>query len=388
MRTNEIRKKYLEYFANRGHAVIPSASLVPENDPTTLFTGSGMQPLVPFLLGEPHPQGKRLTDSQKSFRSGDIDDIGDNRHTTFFEMLGNWSLGDYFKEEQLNWFFDFLTTEVGIDANHLYVTVFAGDENAGVPRDTESVDIWKRLFKTRGIEAKDVELLTEENGGRLGMQNGRIFYYDAKKNWWSRSGTPDKMPEGEPGGPDSEVFYEFTHIEHDKKFGEHCHPNCDCGRFLEIGNSVFMEYKRTAKGFEKLPQRNVDFGGGLERITAASENTSDVFTIDIFEHIIKELENRSGKKYSDPAHTASFRVIADHLRSSVFLIGDGVTPGNTEQNYFVRRLIRRAVRYADKIGIEASGLSSFVVPLLEFYKGAYPETYAKRDFIHEEIAKN
>ena len=387
MRTNEVRKKYLEYFENRGHAVIPSASLVPENDPTTLFTGSGMQPLVPFLLGEPHPQGKRLTDSQKSFRSGDIDDIGDNRHTTFFEMLGNWSLGDYFKEEQLNWFFDFLTTEVGIDANHLYVTVFAGDENAGVPRDTESVDIWKRLFKTRGIEAKDVELLTEENGGKVGMQNGRIFYYDAKKNWWSRSGTPDKMPEGEPGGPDSEVFYEFTHIEHDKKFGEHCHPNCDCGRFLEIGNSVFMEYKRTANGFEKLPQRNVDFGGGLERITAASENTSDVFTIDIFEHIIKELENRSGKKYSDSAHIASFRVIADHLRSSVFLIGDGVTPGNTEQNYFVRRLIRRAVRYADKIGIEASGLSNFVEPLLEFYKDAYPETYSKKDFIREEIAK-
>lgn len=387
MRTNEVRKKYLEYFENRGHKVIPSASLVPENDPTTLFTGSGMQPLVPYLLGEPHPEGKRLTDSQKSFRSGDIDDIGDNRHTTFFEMLGNWSLGDYFKEEQLNWFFDLLTTEIGIDANRLYVTVFAGDENAGVPRDTESVEIWKRLFKTRDIDAKDVELMSEENGGRLGMQNGRIFYYDAKKNWWSRSGTPDKMPEGEPGGPDSEVFYEFTHIEHDKKFGEHCHPNCDCGRFLEIGNSVFMEYKRTSSGFEKLPQRNVDFGGGLERITAASENKSDVFKIDVFEHIIKELEARSGKKYDDSEYTASFRVIADHLRSSVFLIGDGVIPGNTEQNYFVRRLIRRAVRYADKIGIEASGLSTFVEPLLEFYKEAYPETYAKKDFIRDEIAK-
>ncbi len=385
MTSAEVRKKYLEFFEKRGHKIIPSASLVPENDPTTLFTGSGMQPLVPFLLGQPHPAGKRLTDSQKSFRSGDIDDIGDNRHTTFFEMLGNWSLGDYFKQEQLSWFFEFLTKEIGIDPNKLFVTVFAGDQKARVERDNESVEIWKKLFQEKGIEAKDVELLTEENGSKVGMQGGKIFYYDAKKNWWSRSGVPENMPEGEPGGPDSEVFYEFEHIEHDKKFGEHCHPNCDCGRFLEIGNSVFMEFVRTKNGFEKLPQRNVDFGGGLERITAVSENKSDVFQIDVFQNIISELERLSGKKYSDPAYTAAFRIVADHLRSSVFLIGDGVSPGNTERNYFVRRLLRRAVRYADKIGIGESGLSKLVLPLLEHYKEAYPETYKQASRIENEI---
>ncbi len=385
MQLREVRKKYLEFFEKRGHKVIPSASLVPENDPTTLFTGSGMQPLVPYLLGEPHPAGKRLTNSQKSFRSGDIDDIGDNRHTTFFEMLGNWSLGDYFKEEQLSWFFEFLTEEIGIDPQRLFVTVFAGNKQANIERDQESMEIWKKLFREKGIEAKDVELLTEENGAKVGMQGGRIFYYDAKKNWWSRSGVPENMPVGEPGGPDSEVFYEFEHVEHDKKFGEHCHPNCDCGRFLEIGNSVFMEFKRTESGFEKLPQRNVDFGGGLERITAVSENKSDVFLIDVFQNVISQLEGLSGKKYSDKTYTGAFRIVADHLRSSVFLIGDGVTPSNTDQGYFVRRLLRRAVRYADKIGIGESGLSKLVLPLLEHYKDAYRATYDKTSNIESEI---
>ncbi|MDO8452065.1 MAG: alanine--tRNA ligase-related protein, partial [bacterium] len=241
MTLNEIRAKYWEFFKAREHAVIPSAPVVPENDPTTLFTGSGMQPLVPYLLGKDHPSGKRLVNSQKSFRAMDIEEVGDNRHTTFFEMLGNWSLGDYFKKEQLPWFFEFLTDVVGLDPKKLYVTVFIGDDKNNVPRDTVSAEIWKDLFSNNGIDAKVVEIGSEQNGYEVGMQGGRIFYYDAKKNWWSRAGVPENMPAGEPGGPDSEVFYDFG-TPHDKTFGEQCHPNCDCGRFLEIGNSVFMQY--------------------------------------------------------------------------------------------------------------------------------------------------
>ena len=386
MRTDEVRNKFIEFFSERGHAVIPSASLVPENDPTTLFTGSGMQPLVPYLLGQKHPQSDKLVNSQKSFRSADIEDVGDNRHTTFFEMLGNWSLGNYFKREQLPWFFEFLTNVIGLDASKLYVTVFAGDEKNGIPRDTESVDVWKQLFHKKGIDAKDIELLTEENGGKCGMQGGRIFYYNAKKNWWSRSGVPDNMPVGEPGGPDSEVFYEFEQIAHDPKFGSNCHPNCDCGRFLEIGNSVFMEYRKNTDGtFSKLPQQNVDFGGGLERITAVSLNSPDVFMIDVFGGTIQTLEKLSGKSYSDPTYRSSFRIIADHVRASIFLIGDGVLPGNTDQGYFVRRLLRRAVRFSDKLNIKKTGLATLVGPILEYYKDAYPETYSKQEKIQNEI---
>src|SRR3989339_385570 len=243
MTINEIRSKYLEFFSARAHMPVPSSSLIPGNDPTTLFTGSGMQPLVPYLLGKNHPAGIRLTNAQKAFRSMDIEEVGDNRHTTFFEMLGNWSLGDYFKQEQLSWFFKFLTDEVGLDPQKLYVTVFIGAEKNNVPKDVESAEIWKKLFSEKGVEAEVVEIGSEENGYNVGMtaasgKEGRIFYYDAKKNWWSRAGTPDKMPAGEPGGPDSEVFYDFGTL-HDLKFGRECHPNCDCGRFLEIGNSVF-----------------------------------------------------------------------------------------------------------------------------------------------------
>ncbi|MFC1731915.1 alanine--tRNA ligase-related protein, partial [candidate division KSB1 bacterium] len=262
MNSSEVRQKYLKFFEERGHTIIPSASIRPENDPTTLFVGSGMQPLIPYLLGEKHPKGIRLTNSQKCFRAEDIEEVGDNRHTTFFEMLGNWSLGDYFKQEQLPWFFEFLTDKekgVGLDPEKLYITAFLGDEKLGVPKDNESVEIWKRLFKEKGIDAKDVEIGSEEDGYKKGMRGGRIFYYDAKKNWWSRSGTPENMPVGEPGGPDSEVFYDFGG-EHDKSFGENCHPNCDCGRFMEIGNNVFMEYIKKEDGsFETLPQKNVDF---------------------------------------------------------------------------------------------------------------------------------
>lgn len=387
MTSEQVRSKYLEFFKKQGHAIIPSSLLVPENDPTTLFTGSGMQPLVPYLLGQKHPQGKRLANSQKSFRSADIEDVGDNRHTTFFEMLGNWSLGDYFKKEQLPWFFDYLTKEIKLDPHRLYVSVFIGDAENSVPKDTESAEIWKDIFKSIGIDAQEVELGSEQNGGEKGMQGGRIFYYDAKKNWWSRSGVPANMPPGEPGGPDSEVFYEFDHIPHNPKYGKHCHPNCDCGRFMEIGNSVFMEYKKNEDGtFSKLPQRNVDFGGGLERITAASENTSDVFQIDIFKGTIQALEKLSKKTYTDEKYTSAFRIIADHLRASIFLIGDGVVPSNTDQGYFVRRLLRRAIRYWDSLGISDAGLSALVDPILSYYQSAYAETFEKRSTIKAEIA--
>lgn len=383
MTLSEVRAKFLAYYKTQGHTVLPSAPLVPDNDPTTLFTGSGMQPLVPYLLGQKHPAGTRLANSQKSFRSGDIEDVGDNRHTTFFEMLGNWSLGDYFKEKQIPWVFGFLTKEVGLDPQRIYVTVFSGDEKNGVPRDMEAVALWKKLFAEKGIDAKDVEILTESRGGEVGMQGGRIFYYDTKKNWWSRAGVPEKMPTGEPGGPDSEMFYEFTAITHDEKFGKHCHPNCDCGRFMEIGNSVFMEYRKVANGFEKLPQRNVDFGGGLERITAASLDNPDVFRIDAFSGIISEIEKLSGKKYEE--NLRAFRIVADHLRASVFLIADGVNPSNTDQGYFVRRLLRRAVRYGNDLGIQS--LSVLVPIIIATYKDHYQNLSEKQSLISEEIVR-
>ncbi len=377
MDSSEIRKKFLKFFESRGHAVIPSASLVPEGDMTTLFTGSGMQPLIKYLLGEKHPKGVRLVNSQKSFRAEDIDEVGDNRHTTFFEMLGNWSLGDYFKQEQLPWFFEFLTEEIGLDPSKLYVTVFAGDPESNVPRDTESVEIWKRLFKEKGIEAKDMELITEENASELGMQEGRIFYYRTK-NWWSRAGAPAKMPPHEPGGPDSEVFFEFTDAPHDEKFGKYCHPNCDCGRFMEIGNSVFMEYIKKEDGtFEKLAQQNVDFGGGLERITAASRNDPDMFNIDLLKSLIAVLpiaDTDQGRKC----------IIVDHARASFFLIADGVRPSNKQQGYILRRLLRRMIVQAhlgsfgsfagtDTLSMSAAeDIKAVFRKISEIYRGIYP----------------
>lgn len=383
MTLNEIRKAYLDFFKARGHAIVPSASLVPENDPTTLFTGSGMQPMVPYLLGEVHPMGTRIADSQKSFRAVDIEEVGDNRHTTFFEMLGNWSLGDYFKKEQLPWVFELLIDELGLDPERLYVTVFIGDEAQKLPKDTESAGIWKDLFASKGIEAHEAEMGSEAQGYVRGMKEGeRIFYYDAAKNWWSRSGTPERMPAGEPGGPDSELFYEFTDVEHDPSFGEHCHPNCDCGRFLEIGNSVFMKYVKQADGsFADLPKHNVDFGGGLERFAMALANNHDIIDV-CHREIVDALETASGVSYSTPEHTASFRIIADHIRAAVFLIGDGVEPSNADQGYFVRRLLRRAITHWDKLGISEAGLSSLVLPALLPYKDAYPKTYELRDHIH------
>ena len=385
MGINEIREKYLNFFKERGHAIIPSSPIVPENDPTTLFTGSGMQPLIPYLLGKDHPAGKRLANSQKCFRALDIDEVGDNRHTTFFEMLGNWSLGDYGKKEELSWFFEFLTDVVGLDPRRLYVTVFIGDERKGIPRDAESANIWKELFAKKGLNAKEVEIGSSTDGSRLGLEGGRIFFYDAEKNWWSRTGAPDLMPAGEPGGPDSEVFYDFA-TPHDAKYGKECHPNCDCGRFLEIGNAVFMQYIKldpsTSSGqaaFGLLPKQNVDFGGGLERIAAASNNDPDIFNTDAFEEITTLLEHYSdGKSYIDSRYTRSFRIVADHIRAAAFMIADGVRPSNSERGYILRRLIRRATQHAEILGAaqgqeENNELVRCAIIVIEKYKKAYPE---------------
>ena len=320
MRGNEVREKYLKFFEARGHKIIAPAPLVLEDDPTTLFTSSGMQPLVSYLMGKPHSEGKRLVNSQPSLRVGDIEEVGDNRHTTFFEMLGNWSLGDYFKKEQIAWFWEFLTKELNLPPQKLYVSVFEGEGK--VAKDEESAQIWKSL----------------------GVAEDHIFYYGVKKNWWSRSGTPSQMPVGEIGGPDSEVFFEFESIKHDPKYGEKCHPNCDCGRFLEIGNSVFMEYEKTKNGLVELPNKNVDFGGGLERLTAAANNDPDIFKTDLFWPLIKKIEEVSGKAYE--GYESDMRVIADHLKASVFLIAGGVSPSNKLQGYILRRLLRRAATKA------------------------------------------
>lgn len=382
MKAAQVRSKYLEFFKARQHAIVPRAPIVPQEDPTTLFTGSGMQPMVPFLLGEKHPEGVRLADSQTCFRAEDIDDVGDNRHTTFFEMLGNWSLGDYFKAEQLNWFFEFLVDEIGLDPSKLFVTAFIGDKKAGVPKDTEAAEIWQTLFKSKNIDAKVVEIGSEEDGYSKGMQGGRIFYYDAKKNWWSRAGVPENMPAGEPGGPDSEVFYEFDYIEHDKSFGEHCHPNCDCGRYMEIGNSVFMQYQKQKDGsFKELKQKNIDFGGGLERITAASIDSADMFKIDVLWNVIEKLQDLTGKKYED--HVEAKRVIADHLRSATFMAVDGVVPSNTAQGYVMRRLLRRAIRRGYELGIEKELTTTIAQVVINEYKGEYPEFHNNQKMIME-----
>lgn len=324
---SEIIKKYLAFFEKRGHSVIPNASLIPQNDPTTLFINSGMQPLVPYLLGETHPLGKKLVDVQNCFRAQDIEEIGDNRHTTFFRMMGNWSLGEYFKKDQLRWIFTFLTDTkegLGLNPKNLYVTVFIGNDQ--VPKDEESIAIWKELFATVGIDAKEDE---------------RIFAYGTSKNWWSRAGVPENMPAGEPGGPSSEMFYDFG-TPHDKAFGETCHVNCDCGRYVEIGNSVFMQYKKLADGtLEELSQKNVDFGGGLERLLAASENQPDVFQIPPFSPIIASIEKVTGKKYA--GHSREMRIVTDHFAAASFIAKDGIVPVNKDQGYILRRLIRRGL---------------------------------------------
>ncbi len=349
MSASDILDKYIGFFEKRGHNRIENSSLIPLNDPTTLFTSSGMQPLLPYLLGEKHPAGKRLVNAQNCFRAQDIDEIGDNRHTTFFRMLGNWSLGDYFKTEQIPWFWEFLTNKdegIGLSPEKLYVTVFEGNED--ISKDNEAKQIWTRIFSDAGLDPSE-----------------KIFEYGVSKNWWSRAGEPSNMPVGEPGGPDTEVFYEFD-VEHDEKFGKNCHVNCDCGRFMEIGNSVFMQYVKRDNGFEELPQKNVDFGGGLERLVAASDNKQDVFETSLFSPIIKSIENTTGKKYVD--NKSEMRIIADHITASVFIISNNIKPSNKEQGYVLRRLIRR-------------GLDNFyllngdtIVPIIEKIVDQYKDT--------------
>jgi alanyl-tRNA synthetase len=384
MTAQEIRKAYLDFFAERGHKVIPRAQLVPFNDPTTLFTGSGMQPLIPYLLGEPHPEGNRLVNSQTCLRAQDIEEVGDNRHTTFFEMLGNWSLGDYFKQEQINWFWEFLTDKVGLDPERIYVTCFSGYPDLGIPKDTDSATIWKAIFDKANIDAKEVEIGTATKGYEVGEQGGRIFFY-GDKNWWCRAGKAENMPAGEPGGPDTEMFYLYPGVKHDEKYGKHCHVNCDCGRYIELGNSVFMEYIKTKDGFDKLPKRNVDYGGGLERIAAAALDTPDVFKISLLWPIIAKLESLSSKTYD--SHTNSMRVIADHLRAATFLAVDGIMPSNKEQGYVMRRLLRRAIRHAFDLGIEQNFLEQVVPVIADLYKDDFPEAAANRDKIVEILAK-
>jgi len=341
---SELEDLFKDYWTKdpRHHVEVPAAPLVLSNDATTLFTSSGMQPLVPYLIGEKHPLGTRLFNIQPSIRTQDIEEVGDNRHTTFFHMMGNWSLGDYFKEEQLLWMWEFFTKVLALPKEKLFVSVFEG--TADVHRDEEALQIWKKL----------------------GVNDDHIHYYGPSKNWWSRSGPPEKMPEGEIGGPDSEIFYDFG-TEHDSSYGDECHPNCDCGRFMEIGNSVFIQYIKKNGKLEELPQKNVDFGGGMERILAAWNDNPDMFATDIFQDTIRNIETLSGRKYSDESAQSSIRIIADHIRAAAHLIRDGVVPANKEHGYVLRRLLRRsAVKMYELTGsIFTSSYSPIVVSVLD-----------------------
>lgn len=345
----EIIDVYISFFEKRGHKRILNAPLVPQNDPTTLFTSSGMQPLVPYLLGEPHPLGKRLVNVQNCFRTQDIDEVGDNRHTTFFRMLGNWSLGDYFKKEQLPWCFEFLTRELNIPAKKFYVTVFSGYKD--IPKDEESIGIWEELFESARIDSRD-----------------RIFSYDVEKNWWSRSGIPDNMPEDEPGGPDSEVFYDFgqeLQIHEKSKYkNQKCHINCGCGRFLEIGNSVFMQYQKHNNFFIELPKRNVDFGGGLERLLAAYEDKADMFKANLYLPIVKTIEKVTSQNYLEKAN--NIRILIDHFISSIFMISNNIHPSNKEQGYILRRLLRRGLD--NFYELDGKDLTPILEKIVEQYK--------------------
>jgi alanyl-tRNA synthetase len=380
MTTNEIRTAYLKFFADRGHAIIPRANLVPREDATTLFTGSGMQPMIPYLLGETHPDGVRLVDSQVCFRAEDIDEVGDNRHTTAFEMLGNWSLGDYFKDEQVPWMFEFLTEIVGLDPKKLYITCFIGAPEYDIPKDTEAAKIWQKLFKQKGIDAEAADIGSEADGYKRGMKPGeRIFYYDGSKNWWSRNGRPETTPIGDPCGPDSEMFYDFD-TKHDPKWGPHCHPNCDCGRFMELGNNVFMTYQKVAAGkFEPLAKPNIDHGSGLERIAAAALNDPDVFRISLHYPVIQKLEELSGLSYDD--NFVAMRIITDHLKAAVFLSVDGVMPSNTDQGYVMRKFLRRAIRQALALDLKTDFLELVVPVITELYRDDFPEVKAREESI-------
>ncbi|GGF27870.1 alanine--tRNA ligase-related protein [Subtercola lobariae] len=385
MDAHEIRNSYLHYLRERGHAVITPANLVPA-DTSTLFTGGGMQALLPYLLGAEHPLGVRLTDSQPCVRAQDIDEVGDNRHTTFFEMLGNWSLGDYFKEQQIRQFFTFLVDIVGLDPERLSVTCFIGDEANGIPRDEEAAHIWQAVFAERGIEAGIAAIGSQADRDARGVRTGeRIFYYDGGENWWSRGGSLVGTPIGDPCGPDSEVFYDFGPEHHDPAFGL-AHPASDSGQFMEIGNQVFMQYRRLDDGsFVPLARRNVDFGGGLERIAAAAIHSPDVFRISLLWPIVEKLQELTGTSYDD--ETRAMRIIADHLRGATFLAVDGVRPSNKEQGYVMRRLLRRAIRFALALGLSENFFGEVVPVIADLYADDYPEVRQRRGEVIEVLMK-
>jgi alanyl-tRNA synthetase len=359
MTGNQLRHTYIDFFKGKGHAEISGKSLIPENDPTVLFTTAGMHPLVPYILGEPHPSGRRLVDCQKCVRTGDIDDVGDAAHCTFFEMLGNWSLGDYFKKESIAFSYEFLTSAkgLGFSPDLLSVTVFAGD--AEVPRDDEAAAAWKAM----------------------GIPESRIHFLGRADNWWGPAGTTG------PCGPDSEMFID-TGL---KACGPDCRPGCHCGKYIEIWNNVFMQYNKTADGsYMPLAQRTVDTGMGVDRTLAMIQGKKTVFETELFQPIIKGIEQASGKSYgADPAVDTSFRIIADHLRSSVFIIGDdrGVKPSNLGQGYILRRLIRRAIRHGRKIGLEGSFLGTLSVPVIATFEDFYPELRQRAEMIASELTQ-
>ena len=356
--SEQLREKYLKFFQSKGHTIIPSASLIPENDPSVLFTTAGMHPLVPYLLGEKHPAGNRLTDVQKCVRTGDIDEVGDLSHCTFFEMLGNWSLGDYFNHEAIKWSYEFLTGEeyLGISPDRLAVTVFAGDEDA--PRDEDSAKVWEEC----------------------GIAKDHIFYLPKKNNWWIAGKTG-------PCGPDTEMFI----IRDQEPCCESCDPACDCGRYLEIWNNVFMQFYRHDDGtYTKLAQRNVDTGMGLERTLCTINGTPSVYDTDLFEGAKAEIEKLSGKTYGeDPEETRAFRIILDHMRTATFMLGDyrGVVPSNVDQGYILRRLIRRAVRFSRQIGLPGGNLRNIAACYVEKYANVYPELKQNEDRIYAELDK-
>lgn len=359
MKSYELREKYLQFFKEHGHTIIPSASLIPENDPTVLFTTAGMHPLVPYLLGEKHPGGTRLCNVQKCVRTGDIDEVGDYSHCTFFEMLGNWSLGDYFKEEAIAMSFEFLTSKkwLGIDKDRLYFTVFEGDADA--PRDEESAGYWMSH----------------------GVEKSHIFFLPKKDNWWGPAGK-----EG-PCGPDTEMFIDTGK----PACGEDCKPGCSCGKYLEIWNDVFMQYYKNADGtFSQLKQKNVDTGMGLDRTIAVLQGVPSVYDTDIYSLIIKKIEELSGKTYGqDFETTKAIRIVADHVRSATFMLGDpkGITPSNVDQGYVLRRLIRRAVRFAGNLGIEGAQLDKISKSVIETYKDHYSELVQNEEKIITELQK-
>ncbi len=364
MDSKQILEKFLAFYKARGHKQVPNVSLVPENDPTLLYVNSGMFPLVPYLSGEPHPLGKRIMNVQRCLRFfEDLENVGEtNRHTTAFHMLGNWSLGDYFKEEQLYWFYEFLVADLGLEPKKMYATVFAGDADA--PKDEESIRIIKEIFAMYGIEANEDE---------------RIFAYDKEDNWWQRGEAV-----GELGGPDSEVYYYIG----EDGYGEGKDPAKHQDEFLEIGNSVFMQYKKTDKGWEELPQKNVDFGGGLERLAMVVQGYRDIYLTDNFYPMIEKLVQLSGKDYKkeDKEVKKAMRIVADHMRAAVFLAMDGVLPGNKDQGYILRRLIRRVVRAGKSLGLEKD-ISVGLVPVVgNMFSWLYPDLEKKKTQIQEAFA--